>query len=101
LDGRIEANGRSKTWVNTGQECFEKGLFPTLFRHIQSTNFNETGPFWTSVIRMDSLLRVDGCNTLNDTDVLLVRNLSDCRWQSGCDMFGVRKTDTDVIITNK
>ncbi|XP_052777102.1 uncharacterized protein LOC128214585 [Mya arenaria] len=59
LDGRIEANGRSKTWVNTGQECFEKGLFPTLFRHIQSTNFNETGPFWTSVIRMDSLLRVD------------------------------------------
>ncbi|XP_052788683.1 uncharacterized protein LOC128223439 [Mya arenaria] len=59
-DGEIEAfpRKRNKTWANTGQKCLENGLFPTPFRHIQSINLNETRGFWTSVIRMESLLSV-------------------------------------------
>ncbi|WAQ96306.1 hypothetical protein MAR_028996, partial [Mya arenaria] len=45
-------------WASTGQKCFEKNLFPTPFRHAQSKSSNLTGRLWSSVIRMESLLRV-------------------------------------------
>ncbi|XP_052803493.1 uncharacterized protein LOC128233717 isoform X4 [Mya arenaria] len=47
------------TWANTGQTCFESNLFPTPFRHIQSTRLNKNRTVWTSVIRKESILRDD------------------------------------------
>ncbi|XP_052760246.1 uncharacterized protein LOC128203037 isoform X1 [Mya arenaria] len=45
--------------ADAGEKCFAKGLFPATLRHIESSMISNSSTYWTSIIRMNSMIRTD------------------------------------------
>ncbi|WAR04545.1 hypothetical protein MAR_019914 [Mya arenaria] len=52
---------------------------------------------WIGLYQAPLGLAYVGCNKINNNGAVIVHDISECRWKSGCNTFAIRKTDNEEI----
>ncbi|XP_052805150.1 uncharacterized protein LOC128234734 isoform X2 [Mya arenaria] len=69
----------------------QSGIFAET-EHETNLTMPEEG-LWIGLFQAQLSFAYVGCNEMNSNGAVIVHNISECRWKSGCNTFAIRKAD--------
>ncbi|XP_052805151.1 uncharacterized protein LOC128234734 isoform X3 [Mya arenaria] len=73
----------------------QSGIFAET-EHETNLTMPEEG-LWIGLFQAQLSFAYVGCNEMNSNGAVIVHNISECRWKSGCNTFAIRKADNKEI----